>query len=357
MSTSQHRSLYFVGLTAAAALGGFVIGRVTSMDGPLSPVDAMTTKEQNTLWKKVQALEVERDALRRQLRELNSGSREAMPMRGTARPRPGGDPSVSKARGMGTAMDRAADMAPKEIQKEPPDPAKAAALLVKLKSALAAGESDTIVELAKDLFGQSELLVPELVGLLEQADSLFAMESLAQVLGEMGDKRALPALQTLLRKEASDQVRTAAVRALGRIPDPSSVSLLTAEFGRESSSPMPPSLAASALGNIDGKQAVTALKQEITKGQNRMVRAFAVRALAGRKDPTLVPFFLEQVQRKDVNERYRRQAIDAIAATGDKNAIWSLQQIALAPESGRALQESAKRAINKLAGQKLYEVR
>ncbi len=82
-----------------------------------------------------------------------------------------------------------------------------------------------------------------------------------------------------------------------------------------------------------------------------------MRALAGRKDPALVPFFLEQVQRKDVNERYRRQAIEAIAATGDKNAIWSLQQIALAPESGRALQESAKRAINKLAGQKLYEVR
>jgi hypothetical protein len=357
MSRPKHAALYVVALTVAGAAGGFALGHLGGTDATslLDPAETERLVQAETaLRAKVTALEQERDHLRQQVKDLASASRTALaPAPTSGNQQPQGNPGM----GMGMGMGRAGSTAAKKVKKEPPDPDKAAALLAQLKAALDAGKAEELGEMAEDLAGQSELLVPELTALLEQAESLFAMENLATLLGEMGDKRALSSLQTLLKNEASDAVRTAAVRALGRIPDPSSVPLLTAEFGRESGSPMPPSLAASALGNIGTKQAIASLQKEVQAGSNGMVRAFAVRALAGRKDPALVPFFLEQVRRKGGSERYRRQAIEAIAATGDKNAIWPLQQIALAPESGRAVQEAAKRAINKLAGRKLYQVR
>jgi HEAT repeat protein len=240
---------------------------------------------------------------------------------------------------------------------EEPDPEKAAELVVQIKDALADGEAETLEQLIPELTPQKEFLVPELVTMLEEADSLFAKENLSRLLGAMEDPRALPALQSLLQSEQDDGVRTAAIRALAKIPDPSSIPLLEAEFSRESSSPMPPSVAATSLGSIGTPDAIAALKKEIGQGSNGMVRSFAMRALAGQKDASLVPFFLEQVQRTEgISEQFRKSLISAIAETGDENAIGQLQGIVYSPESSQGLKEAAKRAINKLSDEKVYDV-
>ncbi len=152
-------------------------------------------------------------------------------------------------------------------------------------------------------------------------------------------------------------MRTSVVRALGLIPDESSVGLLTAEFGRESSSPMPPSLAATSLGQIGSSTAIAALTREIEQGDNGMVRAFAMQALAERKDPRLVPFFFGQARRDGANDRSRKQAIEAIAATGARSAVPELETLAFSNAMSRGVQESAKRAINQILGETRYPVR
>ena len=60
---------------------------------------------------------------------------------------------------------------------------------------------------------------------------------------------------------------------------------------------------------------------------------------------------------KDVSDRYRKSAIDALVAAGDKDSIYQLRVIAAAPNSSRGLQEAAKRAVNKLSGRKVFDIR
>lgn len=229
--------------------------------------------------------------------------------------------------------------------------------VAKLREALATGDAKKVRAIgAGDVTPQKAHAVPELLKLLEQSDSIFGKAELARLLGQLGDKRALPALHHLMETETDGTVRTALVSALGGIPDPSSVELLTKEFGRESESPMPPSLAATSLGKIGTDEAVASLKAEVESGSNGMVRAFAVRALAERKDPKLAEFFLAQVRRADVNDRFRKQAIGAIVETGNADARWELEKIAFDAKASKGVQEAAKRAVNTLAGEKVYEV-
>ncbi len=238
-----------------------------------------------------------------------------------------------------------------------PSPEGARSAIAKLREALATGDSKAVRAIGDgDVRREQAHAVPELLALLEQSDSIFGKTELARMLGQLGDKRALPALQQLLENEDDDTVRTAVVGALGGIPDPSSIELLTKEFARESESPMPPSIAASSLGKIGTDEAIASLKNEIETGSNGMVRAFAVRALAERKDPTLAEFFLAQARREGVNDRFRKQAIAAIVETGNTDARWELEKIAFDAKASEGVQEAAKRAVNALAGETVYEV-
>lgn len=285
--------------------------------------------------------------------ELRGGARVAMPASSSANTEVALD---AKADGS-TGATQTAPSQTVSAKSEPANPERAAELLASVETALSAGDADALQGLARDLAGQSELMVPDLVNLLRNAESLFAKEHLAQTLGQLQDPRALPALRDLLKAEDNDAVRTAVVRALGLIPDVGSVPLLAVEFGRPSSSPMPASLAATSLGNIGSPEAITALKNQILTGKNGMVRAFAMRALAAQESKGLVPFFVEQARRQDVSDRYRKSAIDAIVAAGDKASVDQLRIIAMSPDSGRSVQEAAKRAVNKLSGRKVFEVR
>lgn len=326
---------------------GFFLGRSTAPEAsPPAHGDSTVAKEERAkleadlatlrnersdLQSKITELENAR-VLERTLREVSADSRVVRTSDGV-----GSEWEAAQAAAQGTEEERAAE------------------LVKTLEFALEDGDAKAIAALTPQLQELGGLVAADLLVLLEEADSLFEMEQLAQLLGTLEAEEALETLQGLLERETSDGVRVAAVRALGKIPDASSVSLLVAEFTRESDSPMAPSLAASSLGSIGTPEAVSALKAQVESGSNGMVRAFAVRALSELTDPGLVPFFIEQAQRTEgVNARYRKSVIEAIGDTGDEGAIRLLESMMKSPDLGAELQETAKRAINKLAGEVIY---
>ncbi|MFQ5503977.1 MAG: HEAT repeat domain-containing protein [Planctomycetota bacterium] len=350
MARSMHPALIAVVTAVICLAGGFLAGRWTASP-PASPLDLAAgprewEKERRSLVGKLESLEQERDSLQARIDELESGTFDRTrvpPESGSTRPASAAKPAESQE---------------EALRSERRDPQRAKEILVELRTALENGNAQDVAELAPALEVQRELVTEQLATMLDSADSLFAMEKLAELLGETKDPRALPALQDLLKREDDDAVRTAAIRALGNVPDATSVPLLSAEFARPAGSPMPPSIAATSLGSIGTPEAIEALKKEISQGKNRMVRNFALRALSGRKDASLVDFYFAQLKRGDgVSDRFRKTAIEAIAGTGDRSAIGRLERIAFSRESSRALKEAAKRAINRLAGKRIYDVR
>lgn len=349
-----HSSRHALVAILAAFLGGvagFVAGRLSSTSEAGTPTlqanpntGALSIEEANA---KVLELERERDQLRQGISGMTNNDRVAVASVAAASEAVAPDGMI----GATTAdSDEKGAVNPTEVM-------DAATTLVALKAAIANGDAEAVASLRPSVLANDQALTRDLVAMLDTADSLFATEQLANLLGELGDPAALPALQTLLESASDDAVRTAVVRALGRIPDQSSVKLLTAEFARESGSPMPPSLAATSLGQIGTPGAIESLKREIESGDNGMVRSFAMTALAARKDPELVPFFFAQVRREGASERGRKQAIEAIAGTGARTAIPELESVAFSTGNSRSIQEAAKRAINQILGETRYQVR
>ncbi len=101
----------------------------------------------------------------------------------------------------------------------------------------------------------------------------------ATVLGRIGDRGALPALQTALDDWEAD-VRGAALDALALIPDPSSLEPLLAALARKDEEPYNRSRAIFALGALGHPKAVAALRGELKpKKDQANFRNDAFRAL------------------------------------------------------------------------------
>lgn len=342
-------SLKLLVVAAVCLIGGFGLKMALEV-----PEDSMIDTESATVEKLLQTQKVladelaevkrERDALRTTTRALemtaktNSRS-QAMPH---SRPKTTSKPAMTEAASRDVA------------KKAGPNPERAKELLGQVKAAIDSGDEEAIQEIMADIVEHGDYLVSSLIDVLNGSDSLFAKQNIAKLLGEIGDKAALSSLQDMLKNEEDDGVRTAAVKALGQIADPSSVGLLAAEFSRKSGSPMPASLAATSLGAIATPEAVTSLKAQLETGTNPMVKSFALTALSKLEDPKLSSFFFEQASRTDASPRFRISAIKAIGKTGNKDAVWRLEKIAFARNVSQAEQEAAKQAINKLSGRKVY---
>lgn len=86
----------------------------------------------------------------------------------------------------------------------------------------------------------------------------------AQLLGRLGDRRALPALQGALEDWEAD-VRAQAILALGRIPDASSLEPLLKLFRRKDEEPGNRSLILSTLGALSQPKALGVIRQELRR--------------------------------------------------------------------------------------------
>ncbi len=144
--------------------------------------------------------------------------------------------------------------------------------------------------------------VPALIKALK-AEEMGTRWNAALLLGEIGDKSAVPALIECAGKDDNPRVRRRAIEALGKLGDKSAIPVLTAALQ-------------------DG---------------DRFVRRDAARALGQLGDKTAVPALSALL--KDPEGFVRRDAARALGEIGDTSAIPGLQQ--LAEESAEAYSADA----------------
>ncbi|GIJ69919.1 HEAT repeat domain-containing protein [Virgisporangium ochraceum] len=163
----------------------------------------------------------------------------------------------------------------------------------------------------------------------------------AEVLGNLGDPKAVPALCPLLRDRNPD-VRVVVARSLGRIADPAAaIPLLDAVTGHH---PVPPQLAAHALVRLGpGAQAA------IVAGMfhhSELARATAMEVL-GLIGAVGTAKQVEYALRSDLSVEVRVRAARALGRLGPRSALAPLLE-AVEPGHPRQLRAEAAKALGEL---------
>ena len=156
-------------------------------------------------------------------------------------------------------------------------------------------------------------LVPEMIRTFEEAkkDDPRVRQYLALSLGEIGDRRATPAL-ILALEDADDQTRIFAIRSLGFLRDTSSVTALLTQA--ESNDPGIKKVVSHALGLLGDDRAIPALRGMLNSGDPN-VRWNAALALCRFKDRSGLGVIEEMLDRdflnriSAMNEEQREQAM------------------------------------------------
>ena len=152
--------------------------------------------------------------------------------------------------------------------------------------------------------------VPALIQALK-ADAMGTRWNAALLLGELGDKSAVPALMESAEKDANLRVRRRAIEALGKLGDQAALPVL-----------------------------IAALKDD-----DRFVRRDAARALGALGDKSAVPELIVLLQ--DSEGFVRRDAARALGVLGDTSAIPALQ--ALLDEKAEAYSQDAPLAADEMS--------
>ena len=87
------------------------------------------------------------------------------------------------------------------------NPRPLAEVLAAIHASVSEADWETLAALQPEVAAHGGALVSELVSLLANAESLAAMETLAQILGATGDPAALPALHDLLSDTLKETAR------------------------------------------------------------------------------------------------------------------------------------------------------
>jgi HEAT repeat protein len=124
-------------------------------------------------------------------------------------------------------------------------------------------------------------------------------QAAARVLGQIGDRQAIPALIQALQDEDRD-VRQAAAEALGQIGDPQAIPALIQALQDEDRDVR--QAAAEALGQIGDPQAIPALIQAL-QDKEGWVRRAAAQALGEIGDRQAIPDLIQALQDEDSDVR------------------------------------------------------
>ena len=188
---------------------------------------------------------------------------------------------------LGVALQAAADdAAPKQAAAAPPDESPWEAR----KRVLAAmpGDASVLINVTDREMPAS----PDILGLGKRGTQALARclsdnvdgairHTCAMLLGRLGDRRALPALQAAL-EDWEAAVRAEAIEALAQIPDPSSLDPLLKLFKRQDEEPYNRQQILVTLGALSHPKAVAMLRQELRRkpgDDENDLRATAFRAL------------------------------------------------------------------------------
>jgi HEAT repeat protein len=224
--------------------------------------------------------------------------------------------------------------------------------------------------------------VKPLIVVLNDPDSWRRGEA-ADVLGEIGDPRAITPLLSVLGTDRIDSVRAAAARALGHIPGRRTTALLLQALNA-----MDPAVrreAALALGRRKAREAIAPLTQRFgdrgwdgrlpmetvgeaaataiagygETGYNLLLKALtsptsrvrrdAIHGLASRKDTRVIPVFISLLQDPDYDVRYA--VIYWLGEFKDRRALEPLRQ--LLPDKENNDEYQVTDAIKKIEGKPL----
>jgi HEAT repeat protein len=161
--------------------------------------------------------------------------------------------------------------------------------------------------------------VPKLLDVLRNPNSGFRWRAV-EILGRLGDKRALPDLVDALGDKDSI-IRKHSVRALGKIGDANEMSYLVNALGDEAEDVR--AEAATALGEI-GHNAVTELVAAL-EDESTNVRTAAAEALGKLKARAAVPNLLEHLSND--NSKVREVSALALGRIGDPAALALLVEV------------------------------
>ena len=160
------------------------------------------------------------------------------------------------------------------------------------------------------------------------------------ILGDRGDPVALPALRKAA-EDAEEPVRIAALRAMERIPDPSSIPILISALTTGTDGER--KQAALSLGQIPGKKPARAMKAALAKADPKG-RVEIVKCLVPRGPSALSVFFRTA---GDEAEEVRVQSLQAIGALAGRDSVPRLVGLLLkaGTEPERHAAESALLAV------------
>jgi HEAT repeat protein len=141
----------------------------------------------------------------------------------------------------------------------------------------------------------------------------------AWALGRLESGRALTPLTGLFRDDA-EKVRLAAVAAVGRMDDSTSAIPLLIRVIQQDNSPAVRRVAVWALGNLEAKEAVSALSGTLAHDADGRVREMSAWALGNIEDRSGIPA-LGAAIRGDAEERVRETAVWALGNIGDRGSL------------------------------------
>ena len=160
----------------------------------------------------------------------------------------------------------------------------------------------------------------------------------AELLGELGDERALAPLLESLSLDAEGGVRAAAAAALGELRDERAVAPLLESLSLDAEGGVR-AAAAAALGELGDERAVAPLLQSLSLDAEGVVRAEVAAALGKLEDPEALALLLD-IRSTDESPAVRRAAAIALEQ-------WELGQLtsALLSSGDHATRTAAARVI------------
>lgn len=188
---------------------------------------------------------------------------------------------------------------------------------------------------------QLEALIKE----LKDADTQTRIEAIRE-LGELGDRRALPALIELLQEGESDEVRSNAAWALGQLGDGQAIDELLQALQNPSSQLRTSAILA--LAKLHALQALDEIIQLLITDESTSVRSTAALALGELRDEQAVDGLMEALQ--DRRRSVRGNAAWALGEIGDPSVIAALER-ALQAEADESTRSLIREAIQKLRSQ------
>jgi len=175
---------------------------------------------------------------------------------------------------------------------------------------------------------------------LQPAGQVMLIEALA----DRGDVAARPAVVAAAVAQ-DDAVRVAALKALGRVGDASSVPLLVGAAA-EGKGDMEKRVALVSLRNVRGEGADAAIVESLKSAKPEVVAAL-IEVLSDRGAATVVPALLKQAEAADA--KVRAAALAALARLAGADALPALLQLLtkLEGDAGRAEAEAAVVAVSR----------